>query len=139
MTASEKIKAIDTNIEQNKAQYKLDRETAKNVALQSGNVCKYDIKCSFTDYSNTGKYYAFSFTTQYNTLLQFYHQLNNFRNLKMKKPKIKKRVYRNAVKLYNALLAIYFINENSITNKKNKDKIYDPSNLFLKGYKYDKW
>ena len=57
----------------------------------------------------------------------------------MKKPKIKKRVYRNAVKLYNALLAIYFINENSITNKKNKDKIYDPSNLFLKGYKYDKW
>ena len=33
MTASEKIKAIDTNIEQNKAQYKLDRETAKNVAL----------------------------------------------------------------------------------------------------------
>ena len=33
MTASEKIKAIDTNIEQNKAQYKLDREAAKNVAL----------------------------------------------------------------------------------------------------------
>ena len=42
MSISEKIKAIDNKIEQNKAQYNLDRQTAKVSALSSGNVSKYE-------------------------------------------------------------------------------------------------
>ena len=41
MTVSEKIKTIDNKVEQKKAQYDLDRETAKTSALSSGNVNKY--------------------------------------------------------------------------------------------------
>ena len=43
MTTSEKIKTINKKIEQNKAQYNLDRQTAKISALSSGNVGKYEI------------------------------------------------------------------------------------------------
>ena len=39
---SEKIKAINNKIEQNKAQYKLDRHIAKTSALSSRNVGKYE-------------------------------------------------------------------------------------------------
>ena len=42
MRISEKIKAIDNKIEQNKAQYHLDRQTAKISVLSSGNVSKYE-------------------------------------------------------------------------------------------------
>ena len=42
MNISDKIKAINNKIEQNKAQYDLDRQTAKNSALSSGNVSKYE-------------------------------------------------------------------------------------------------
>ena len=42
MSVSEKIKTIDNKIEQNKAQYNLDRQTAKISALSSGNVSKYE-------------------------------------------------------------------------------------------------
>ena len=42
MSISVKIKLIDNKIEQNKAQYDLDRQTAKISVLSSGNVCKYD-------------------------------------------------------------------------------------------------
>ena len=35
---SKKIKTIDNKIEQNKAQYNLDRQTAKISVLSSGNV-----------------------------------------------------------------------------------------------------
>ena len=42
MNISEKIKTINNNIEQNKAQYNLDRQTAKISALSSGNVSKYE-------------------------------------------------------------------------------------------------
>ena len=42
MTISEKIKTIDNEIEQNKAQYNLDRQTANISALSSGNVGKYE-------------------------------------------------------------------------------------------------
>ena len=42
MTDSEKIKTINKKIEQNKAQYDLDRQTAKISALSSGNVSKYE-------------------------------------------------------------------------------------------------
>ena len=42
MCISEKIKAIDNKIEQNKAQYNLDKQTAKISALSSGNVSKYE-------------------------------------------------------------------------------------------------
>ena len=42
MSISEKIKTIDNKIEQNKAQYNLDRHTAKISALSSGNASKYE-------------------------------------------------------------------------------------------------
>ena len=42
MNNSEKIKAINNKIEQNKAQYSLDKQTAKISALSSGNVSKYE-------------------------------------------------------------------------------------------------
>ena len=43
MTVSEKIKnKIDAKIKQNKAQYDLDRQTAKISASSSGNVGKYE-------------------------------------------------------------------------------------------------
>ena len=38
MSISKKIKAINNKIEQNKAQYNLDRETAKISVLSSGDV-----------------------------------------------------------------------------------------------------
>ena len=38
MSISEKIKVINNKIEQNKAQYDLDRHTAKILGLSSGNV-----------------------------------------------------------------------------------------------------
>ena len=41
MSISEKIKAINNKIEQNKAQYDLDKKTAKASALSSENVSKY--------------------------------------------------------------------------------------------------
>ena len=42
MNISEKIKAISNKIEQNIAQYVLERQTSKSFALSSGNVCKYE-------------------------------------------------------------------------------------------------
>ena len=42
MSISEKIKAINNKIEQNKAKYNLDRQTAKISALSSGNNRKYE-------------------------------------------------------------------------------------------------
>ena len=42
MTISEKVKAINNNIEKNKAQHNLDRKTAKISALSSGNVSKHE-------------------------------------------------------------------------------------------------
>ena len=42
MRISEKIKIIDKKIEENKAQYNLDRQTAKISALSSGYVSKYE-------------------------------------------------------------------------------------------------
>ena len=42
MSISEKIKVIKNKMEQNKAQYILDRQTAKISALSSGNVSKYE-------------------------------------------------------------------------------------------------
>ena len=58
------------------------------------------------------------------------------------KTKIRKNnVYENVTKLYNTLLAIYFKKYNDIIDSKKEeiDKNYNPSNLFLKGFKYDKW
>ena len=42
MSISEKIKAINNKIEQNKAQHDLDRQTSKISALSSRNVSKYE-------------------------------------------------------------------------------------------------
>ena len=41
MSISEKIKTSDKKIEQNKAQYYSDRQTAKTSVLSLGNVSKY--------------------------------------------------------------------------------------------------
>ena len=41
MTFSEKIKTIDNKIKQKKAQYNLDRQTAKISTLSSGKVVKW--------------------------------------------------------------------------------------------------
>ena len=43
MRISEKIETIHNKIEQNKAQYNLDWQTAKISALPSANVSKYEI------------------------------------------------------------------------------------------------
>ena len=42
MSIQEKIKATNNKIEQNKAQYDLDRQTSKISVLSSGNVSKYE-------------------------------------------------------------------------------------------------
>ena len=42
MSISKKVKTIDSNIEENNAQHKLDRQTAKISALSSGNVSNYE-------------------------------------------------------------------------------------------------
>ena len=42
MSINEKIKAINNKIKKNKAQYNLDRHTAKFFALSSGNVSYYE-------------------------------------------------------------------------------------------------
>ena len=42
MSISQKIKAVNNKIEQNKAQYDLDRQTAKVSAFLSGNVSKHE-------------------------------------------------------------------------------------------------
>ena len=46
MSVSAKIKRADNKMEQNKAQYYLDRQTAKTFALSSENVSKYDFLTS---------------------------------------------------------------------------------------------
>ena len=46
MSISEKIKAINNKIEQNKAQYNLNRQTPKMSALSSGNVSKHEFLTS---------------------------------------------------------------------------------------------
>ena len=43
MSISEEIKTINNKIAQNKAQYNLDRQTAKISALSSRNVSKYEV------------------------------------------------------------------------------------------------
>ena len=47
MAVNEKIKTIDNKIEQNKAQYDLDRQIANIFALSSGNVSKYEFLTGF--------------------------------------------------------------------------------------------
>ena len=42
MSISDKIKVVNNKFEQNKAQYDLDKQTAKISALSSGNVSKYE-------------------------------------------------------------------------------------------------
>ena len=42
MSISDKTQAINNKTEQNKAQYDFDRETAKILALSSGNISKYE-------------------------------------------------------------------------------------------------
>ena len=43
MSISDKTKTIDNEIDQNKAQCDLDRQTANILALSSGNVSKYEL------------------------------------------------------------------------------------------------
>ena len=46
MSISDKINAVNNKIEQNKAQYNLDKQTAKISALSSGNVGNYEFLTS---------------------------------------------------------------------------------------------
>ena len=46
MSICDKIKTINNKIEQRKAQYNLDRQTATISALSSGNVSKYEFLTS---------------------------------------------------------------------------------------------
>ena len=52
----------------------------------------------------------------------------------------KKKVYKNATNLCNTLLPMYFKEYSSIEDEEKEeiDKNYEPSNLFPKGYQYDK-
>ena len=43
MSISEKIKGINNKIEQNEAQFNLDRQTANISTLSSGNISKYEL------------------------------------------------------------------------------------------------
>ena len=104
----------------------------------------YDNKYSFSGYKNVRKHSDLSFTSKYYKLLSFYHRLNEFRNLMpwREKAEIRKNnVYENVTKLYNTLPAIYFKKYNDIIDSKKEeiDENYDPSNLFLEGFEYDKW
>ena len=54
MSISEKIKAINSKVDQNKAQYNLDRQTANISALPSGNWQRYFIRTRL-EYSPLGK------------------------------------------------------------------------------------
>ena len=54
MSISEKIKAINGKVDQNKAQYNLDRQTANISALSSGNWQRYFIRTRL-EYSPLGK------------------------------------------------------------------------------------
>ena len=69
MSISEKIKTIDNKIEQNKGQNDLDRQTAKIIALSSGNVSKYEFL--------TGKYVSLEkyFLWKAATMKKFEHFL----------------------------------------------------------------
>ena len=49
MSISEKIKTVNNKIEQNNAQYNLDRQTSKISALSSGNVNKYEFLATSKD------------------------------------------------------------------------------------------
>ena len=49
MSISEKIKTVNNKIEQNNAQYNLDRQTSKISALSSGNVNKYEFLTTSKD------------------------------------------------------------------------------------------
>ena len=53
----------------------------------------------------------------------------------------KERVHRNVVDLYNTLLDICFNGYNKTADEEKEviDKIIDPSSLFFKNYKYNKW
>ena len=42
MSISEKIKAINDKVDQNKSQYNLDKQTAKIYAFSSGNIRKFE-------------------------------------------------------------------------------------------------
>ena len=61
MSIIEKIKAINNKIERNKAQYNLDRHTAKISALLSGNISKNEFltgKYVFKKYKKSNLIYS---------------------------------------------------------------------------------
>ena len=64
-----------------------------------------------------------NFITKYDKLSSFYHRLIEFRIIAPRtgETKIKKKiVYKNAVNLYNKLLAIYFKDYNSIADEEKE-------------------
>ena len=80
---------------------------------------------------------------KYYKLSKFYHRLIEFRSIVSQTEQNKKKrniMHKNATSLYNKMLAISFRGYNSIVDQEKKKwiEIYDPSNLFVKGIKYDK-
>ena len=54
----------------------------------------YDSKYSFSEYKNVGKYFSPYFRKKFDSLLPFYHRLNEFRNFvpRTEKKKIRKKI-----------------------------------------------
>ena len=92
----EKIKAINNKIEQNKAQYKLDRQSAEISALSSENVRKYEF---LTDKGVLSKKYLLEKTA---AIKRFeYSLLGSIKNLTMHLNLIKmKKTNKKQKKLY---------------------------------------
>ena len=108
MTFHEKIKAINNTIEQNKAQYDLDRQAAKMSALSAGNVSKYEFL--------TGKYIlpGEDFLEKAATIKRFEHSPLG--------SELKKQTD-SAKKQYQALDKVYeFDKENDLKKLTDKDK-----------------
>ena len=62
----------------------------------------YESKYSFSEYRSVGKYFSLSLMTKYDSLLPFYHRLNELRNFipQIEKTKIKKEIVYNMLKNY---------------------------------------
>ena len=114
MSISEKIKAINNKIEQNKAQYNLDRQTSKISGLSSGNVGKYETQATTMkrfEYWSLGK----ELKAQTDIAKKQYQKLGDtdwFVGIKKEKPIIKK--YSRSNLIYNSKYNKYEYYNNKI-------------------------
>ena len=113
MSIREKIKTINNKIEQNKARYDLDRQTAKISALSSGNVTKYEF---LTCKAATMKRFEYSplareLKAQTDIARKQYQKLDityEFHKIiKKEKPKFKK--YNTSSLIYSSKYSFYYL------------------------------